>query len=162
MKKTIVFLLLLGFLSFMIYAGTFYIVKEGEKVAAGTYSSQKEFVQIMKKHMAAEDQLKKELKGVYGLMFFVMAAPKDSIERVVDKRILDFYNYHEKYDFTKDETAGLYSTKEELLKSEEIKLKTAKHGHYEVFIIGIDVKYERMHSISKANGVRIFLDSWYE
>ena len=162
MKKIFVFFLILGLLCFTIHAGTFYNVKEGEKVAAGTYSSRKEFVKILKKHLVTEDQLKKELKGVYGLVFFVMAAPRDSIERVVEKRILDFYNYPEKYDFTKYETTGLYSTKEELLKSEEIKLKTAKHGHYEVFIIGIDVKYERMHSVSKANGVRIFLDSWYK
>jgi hypothetical protein len=162
MKKIFVFFLISGLLYFTIHAGTFYNVKEGEKSAAGTYNSQKEFVQIMKKYMAAEEQIKKEIKGVYGLMFFIIPAPKDSIERIVDKRILDFYNYPEKYDFTKDEITGLYSTKEELLKSEEIKLKTKKYGHFEVFIIGIDVKYERMHSISKANGVRIFLDRWYK
>lgn len=162
MKKIIVFFLISGFLCLTIRAGTFYIVKGGEKLAAGTYNSQKEFVQIMKKHMAGEEQLKEEIKGAYGLMFFVMAAPKDSIERVVDKRILDFYNYPEKYDFVKDEITGLYGSKEELLKSQEIKQKTEKYGHYEVFIIGIDVKNDRMHSISKANGVRIFIDRWYK
>ena len=48
MKKTIVFLLTFGLLVFTTYAGTFYVVKGGEKSAAGTYNSQKEFVQIMK------------------------------------------------------------------------------------------------------------------
>ena len=162
MKKILIFLLTLGILSFPIFAGTFYIVKDGKKVEADTFNSQKEFVKIMKKHMATEEQLKEETKGVYGLMFFIMPAPKDSLERVVDKRILDFYNYPEKYGFTKDETTALYSTKEEVLKSEELKLKIEEHGHYEVFIIGIDVTHDRMHSISKANGVRIFLDSWYK
>jgi len=162
MKKTTVFLLISGLLCMTVHAGTFYIVKEGDKTAAGTYNGQKEFVQTLKKHMASDERLKEEEKEVYGLMFFIMAAPRDSIERVVDKRIMDFYNYPEKYDFRKDETTHLYGTKEELLESDEIKQKTVKHGHFEVFIIGIDVKYERMHSISKANGVRIFLDSWYQ
>lgn len=162
MRKMLIFLLTMGLLSFTIFAGTFYIVKDGKKVEAGTFNNQKEFVQMMKKHMASEDQVKEEIKGVYGLMFFIIPAPKDSIERVVDKRILDFYNFPEKYGFMKDETTGLYGTKEELLKSEELKLKTEKHGHYEIFIIGIDVRYDRMHSISKANGVRFFLDPWYK
>lgn len=162
MKKKIVFVLALVFLYFALNAGTFYIVKDGRQVEAGIFNSQEEFVKIIKKHMAAAEDLQEEIKGVYGLMFFVVPAPKDSVERVVEKRIHDFFKYPEKYGFTKDETARLYRTKEELLKSQEIKLKTKKHGHYEVFIIGIDVKYDRMHSISKANGVRIFLDRWYK
>ena len=162
MRKMLIFLLFMGVFSFTIFAGTFYIVKDGKKVEAGTFDSQKEFVKIMKTHMATEEQVKAETKGVYGLMFFIIPAPKDSIERVVDKRIHDFYNFPEKYGFTKDETTGLYGTKEELLKSEELESKIKEHGHYEIFIIGIDVKYDRMHSISKANGMRFFLDPWYK
>jgi hypothetical protein len=161
-KKIIILLLILGLMILTLEAGTFYIVKDGKKIEAGTFNSPKEFVKIMKKQVATEEQLKEEEKGIHGLMFFIIPAPKDSIERVVEKRILDFYNYPEKFGFTKDETTGLYSTKDELLKSEELKKKSEKYGHYKIFIIGIDVKYDRMHSISKSNGVRIFLDAWYK
>jgi len=161
MKKISIFLLSIGLLSLMLHPGTFYVLKDGRKVAAGTFNSQKEFVQILKKNLTTEEQLQEELAAAYGLMFLIMPAPKNSIERVVAKRILDFYNYPEKYDFIQEETTGLYGSKKELLKSEELKLQTKNHGEYEVFIIGIDVKNERMHSISKANGTRIFLDSWY-
>ena len=147
--------------SSVVYGGTFYVVKEGKKVAAGTYETQEEFVQLLKGQMASAKDVTVEKKEIYGLMFFIMAAPKQSIERVVKKRIMDFYDFPGKYGFTKGEKDKLYRTKEELLKSAELTGKTKKHGHYEIFIIGVDVKYDRMHSISKANGVRFYLDRWY-
>lgn len=159
-RLMIVFMLVFGLTA--AYAGDLYIVKAGQKEKVAAYSSQEELVGVLAEHLAAKEDVQAEKKEIYGLMFFVMPAPKEtSIVRQVDKRILDFYNFPGNYDLVKQEGDRLYRTKEELLKSGELKKYAAEKGFYEMFIIGIDVKNGRMHSISKPNGQRIFLDSWY-
>jgi len=163
MKKIIILGLVMFLGSALLFGGDFYRVESQGKVKLDSFSSQAEFIEVLKKHMAAEEEIKEEVKGVYGLMFFAVAAPRKTVMvGKVEKRIMEFFNFPGNFDFVQEQGDRLFPTKDELVKSASLQDKIKIHGHTEVFILGIDVKNHRMHSISKPNGQRIFLDSWYK
>jgi len=147
----------------LVFSGDFYRIKGSEKIKLDSFTSQNEFIGVLKKHMTSEEEIQEEKKGVYGLMFFAIAAPRQTVMLgKVEKRIMEFYNFPGNFDFIQEEGDRLFATKDELLKSPALQNKIKAHGHTEVFILGVDVKNNRMQSISKPNGQRIFLDSWYK
>ncbi len=162
MCRNVFFVILLMILpGFSAYAADFTADKDGKKIIVGTFDNQSSFVKLLKAHLADESQLKEEQTKVHGLMFFIMTEPKRPIKDTPFKKILEFYNYPERYGVHAGESDKLYSTKQEALHSAEMKGKCKKFGSIKVFIIGIDVKEDRMHSISKSNGIRLHLNSWY-
>lgn len=161
-KRQIIFWSLLFCLVPLLVGGDFFVMSGDEKNKVGSFENRKEFIDLLVTHMADPREVEREKKGIYGLMFFILPAPKSSTERKLEKRIADFFKFPGRYHFVKTPQARLYPDKKTLLKSPELKEKTQEHGFYEVFIIGVDVKYHRMHSISKPNGQRIHLDYWYK
>ncbi|MGE5340408.1 MAG: hypothetical protein ACM3SY_02895 [Candidatus Omnitrophota bacterium] len=152
----------LGFaFSFFSYGGDFTMVRGGKNVTIGVFSNQREFVELLKKHLATPQQVEQEMKEVYGLMFFIMPAPRQSLQSSQTAKILDFYNYPERFGFHADAFTKLYSTKDDAVFSDEMKRKTEEYGVSKLFVIGVDIKTGKMHSISKPNGVRIYLNPWY-
>jgi CO dehydrogenase/acetyl-CoA synthase beta subunit len=160
--KIIIIIISLVGLAAVVYGGDFTMLKEGKTVTVGTFTNAKEFVELLKTQLASKDQVEKEMKEIHGLMFFIMPEPHPSIENTHEGKIMDFYKYPEKYGYHADEYTRLYSTKEEAVNSEEMKRRAKQVEAVKLFIIGVDIKESKMHSISKSNGIRIYLDPWYK
>ncbi len=162
MLRIVIVSVLMVLFGFSAFAGDLTADKDGKIITVGSFDNQSSFVKLLKSHLANESQIKEEQKKVHGLMFFVTPEPKKPIQATPFKKILEFYNYPEKYGVHTEYSDKLYATKQEAVISEEMKRKCKKFGFIKVFIIGIDVKENRMHSISKSNGIRLHLNPWYK